>query len=152
MTGRKNKTIYLLLASIVLLVGYLWLSLRPVEIVAVHQEHNHSNVLVKNFPLTAKGKIKWWLENQAMLKKQYGIPKPEPRGYFTINFWLFGDGYKEEGKYDRRCFNDIKTEKNCIEKKLLFSVDKSRNFDISFTANNGHYQLQENGKVVKFEY
>ena len=152
MIKRNNKVTYLLLAGMLLTVGFLWLSLRPTEIIAVHRDGSHSNVLVKSFPFTAKGKIEWWLENKEMLKSRYDIPKSDPDGYFTVNFWLFGDGYKEEGKYDRFCFSDMKTEKNCIEKELLFSIDKSKNFGISFTANNSYYRLKKNGKVVKFEF
>ena len=152
MIKRRNKIICLLLAGTVLLIGFLWLSLRPVEIVAVHQRNNFSDVLVKNFPFTDKGKIKWWLENQGMLKNRYGIPVPASNGYFDITVWLFDDGYKEEGKYDRLCFKNMKTEKNCIEKYKLFSVKKSPIYGVVFTANNGTYRLKKNGKVIKFEY
>ena len=95
---------------------FLWVFLRPVEIVAVHQDGNYSYVLVKNFPLTEKGKIDWWLMNKDMLKQRYGIPKPASYGAFTIVFWDFSGGYMEEGKYDRRCFADMKPPVNCIEK------------------------------------
>ncbi len=32
---------------------------RPVEVIAVHQDKNWSTVLVKNFPITADGKVDW---------------------------------------------------------------------------------------------
>ena len=152
MIRRNNKATYLLLAGMLLTVGFLWLSLRPVEIVAVHQRNDFSDVLVKSFPLTAKGKIKWWLENKEMLKSRYNTPRPDPDGSYTISFWLFGDGYKEREYKDRLCFEDMKTEKNCIEKGMIFSVDKSKNSGIVFTANNGTYRLKKNGKVIKFVY
>lgn len=54
----KNKIICVLLLSGCALLGYLsWLSLRPVEIVAVHEDQNFSSVLVRNFPFTDKGKL-----------------------------------------------------------------------------------------------
>ena len=149
MTERKNKTVYLLLAGMIFLVACLWLSLRLVEVIAVHQDDNYSDVLVKNFPFTAKGKIKWWFKNNEMLKSRYGILKPDPDGAFTINFWLFGDGYKEEGKYDRRCFEDMKTEKNCIEKKMLFTVRNNDENIITFITYNGRYIIGEDGKIIK---
>ncbi|WP_337587795.1 DUF943 family protein, partial [Yersinia wautersii] len=44
------------------LLGYVfWLLLHPVEIVSVHQRNDYSDVLVRNFPLTDKSKINWWL-------------------------------------------------------------------------------------------
>lgn len=149
----KNKKIFgLLFLMGCILPGYLlWLLLRPVEIVAVHEDGNHASVLVNFFPFADKGKISWWLENKAMLKDKYSIPKPDSEGSFTIVFWDFGDGYKEEGKYDRRCFDDMKTKENCIEKDAVFSVSNSRNLGTIFTVYDGKYQLKENGKVVKYE-
>ncbi|WP_162147573.1 DUF943 family protein, partial [Yersinia wautersii] len=47
--SKKNICALLLLGSI--LLGYFfWLSLRPVEIVAVHKDGNFSAVLVRDFP------------------------------------------------------------------------------------------------------
>lgn len=134
------------------MAGYLlWSSLRPVKIVAVHENGNHSYVLVRNFPYTDKGKINWWLKNKNTLKNQYKIPKPATYGSFTIIFWLFGDGYKEEGKYDRFCFEDMKGPANCIEKEAVFSVSNSTNLGIVFTVEDGRYQLKKNGEIVKLK-
>jgi len=151
MTIKNKKIISVGLLVIMVLLGYwLWLSLRPVEIVAVHQEGSHSSVLVKSFPLTEKGKINWWLKNKDMLKRRYGIPKPSSYGNFTIIFWDFGDGYKEEGKYDRLCFNDMKGPVNCIEKDAIFSVDNSPNLGTVFTVyDGGDYRFDKNGKLIE---
>ncbi|HDJ2770845.1 TPA: DUF943 family protein, partial [Serratia rubidaea] len=70
-------------------------------------------------------------------------------GNFSITFWLFGDGYKEEGKYDRRCFNDMKTNINCIEKDIVFSVSKSKNLGVVFIVDHGIYRIDKNGKITK---
>jgi len=147
----KNRKIrYLLSLSLAVLLGYaLWLAIRPVEIIAVHQRRNHSDVLVKTFPFTTQGKINWWLENEKILKEKYDIPKPASYGGFTIIFWYFGDGYKEEGKYDRFCFEDMKTKKNCIEKEHAFEVSYSDSMGMTFITDSGEYRLNKNGKVVK---
>ncbi len=149
----KNKKAILLLflSGCVLSACWLRLSLRPVEIVAIHHRSSgFSDVLVTNFPPTDKGKINWWLKNKDMLKDKYGIPKPDSDGYFYVTFWLFGEGYKEEEKYDRLCFNDIKTKENCIEKDAVFSVDKSRNTGVIFTVYDGdNYRLSHNGDIIK---
>ncbi|VTP60655.1 Enterobacterial putative membrane protein (DUF943) [Serratia rubidaea] len=73
----KNKNLLYILAMIAfLLVGsFFWFSLRTVEIFAVHENDNFSDVLVKEFPLTDHGKINWWLNNKAMLKERFNIPK-----------------------------------------------------------------------------
>ncbi|WP_312064488.1 DUF943 family protein [Pantoea septica] len=151
MTAKNKKILILFLLAVCLLLSYwIWLCLRPVEIVAVHQENNYSDVLVRSFPPTDKGKIAWWLKNKDMLKEKYDIPKPSSYEYFTVIFWEFGDGYKEEGKYDRLCFKDMKPPINCIEKDAIFSVDKSRNMGIMFTVYDGdNYRLDQNGDIIK---
>lgn len=152
MKSKHKKVFYIFLFLICAVCAYIiWLSVRPVEIVAVHEDGSHSSVLVKNFPMTDKGKINWWLEHKDMLKEKYDIPKPEADGYFTVIFWLFGDGYKEEGKYDRRCFDDMPPPVNCIEKDAVFAVDNSKNTGIIFTVYNGTYQLKSNGEIVKLK-
>ncbi|HGM6861819.1 DUF943 family protein [Serratia rubidaea] len=144
----KNKKIILIIGSAVVFYT-LWLLLRPVKVVAVHENRHFSSVLVNNFPFTTRGKIEWWLQNKDMLKERYGIPKPASYGDFSITFWLFGDGYKEEGKYDRRCFNDMKTKVNCIEKDIVLNVRNSKNMGVVFFANGGIYRIDKNGKITK---
>ncbi|ANJ92289.1 DUF943 family protein [Serratia plymuthica] len=146
----KVKTLCTLFLIVCALLGYvLWLSLRPVEIVAVHKDREFSSVLVKNFPVTDKGKINWWLSNKEMLKEKYRTPEPASDGFFAITFWDFGEGYKEEGKYDRRCFDDMKTKFNCIDKNRVFSVENNRSNDILFTVHDGIYRMGKNGNIIK---
>ncbi|NIF34361.1 DUF943 family protein [Enterobacter sp. Cy-643] len=146
----KNKIIIsLLLSGGVFLGYYLWLSFRPVEIIAVHQRNSYSDVLVSNFPFTNKGEIDWWLKNKEMLKTKYDIPKPSSYGSSSIVFWLFDDGYKEEGKYDRLCFNDMATKVNCIDKNTVLTVGNSQRYGTRFTLSDGIYRVDENGRVIK---
>ncbi|WP_241609543.1 DUF943 family protein [Rosenbergiella australiborealis] len=147
----KNKKIIcaLLLVICALLSYFLWLSLRPVEIIAVHQRRNYSDVLVKNFPLTEQGRINWWLKNKKMLKDMYNIPKPAQDGFFTIIFWYFGDGYKETDGYDRLCFDDMKPPINCIDKDSLIMVNNSKNTGLYFILDSGTYRINDSGKRVK---
>lgn len=147
----KYKTTLFALSffACLLLACVRWLSLRTVEILAVHENGNHSYILVKKFPFTDKGRINWWLENKDMLKNKHEAPQPDTDGFFTVVFWDFGDGYKEEGKYDRFCFEDMKTPKNCIEKNKVFTVSYGRNMGLSFTTNNKIYRMKEKGQIVK---
>ncbi|WNJ79774.1 DUF943 family protein [Cedecea neteri] len=153
MTFKNKKVLSLLVIASCVLAGYLlWESLRPVEIVAVHHRNRgFSDILVTHFPYTDKGKINWWLENKSALKYKYNIPDSGRDNYFNITFWLFGDGYKEEGKYDRLCFNDMKSKENCIEKDAVFSVSNSINLGTIFVTYDGEYQLRENGDIVNFD-
>ncbi|WP_312454960.1 DUF943 family protein [Pseudescherichia sp.] len=150
MKRKHTEIIFLLLLFASVLTTYLiWISLRPVSIIAVHQDDDYSSVLVKNFPITEKGEIDWWFKNKDMLKSRYEIPKPSSYGSFTIIFWDYGDGYKEEGKYDRLCFYDMPPPKNCIDKNIVFYVSYSKNSGMYFITNNEKYYLKENGKIVR---
>jgi len=55
-----------------------WINLRPVELVAVHQHNEFAYILVRNFPLTDRGKIAWWLAHADELKAKYAFPRPGP--------------------------------------------------------------------------
>lgn len=146
----KRNVVLLMLVS-VFAAYFIWQSFRSVDIVAIHQRDNFSDVLVNNFPYTDKGKINWWLKNKDRLKKEFDIPKPASYGSFTIDFWLFGDGYKEEGKYDRLCFDDMKGPINCIEKDVVFTVSNDQENRIHFTTYDGEYILKDNGEIKKYE-
>ncbi|MGV3346572.1 DUF943 family protein [Enterobacteriaceae bacterium LUAb1] len=151
MTVKNKKTLYTLLLIGCALPGvFLWLSLRSAEVVVVHEDGSSIDILVKNFPITSKGKINWWLKNKNGLKEKYNIPKPEQDGYFIIIFWLFGDGYKETDGYDRLCFDDMKTEINCIDKNRIFSISNSKNRGTIFTVSDGEYHIKD-GKIVKLK-
>ncbi len=126
-----------------------WINLRPVQLVAVHQHDEFAYILVRNFPLTDKGKIAWWLAHADELKAKYGFPRPGPYGLFSISFWDFEDGYKEDA-YDLLCFSDMKTKKNCIEKNIVFSVENTIEGTVFFTTYNGRYTLRD-GKIVPFK-
>ena len=151
MKSKNNKIPLTIFIVIFILIAYFfWRSLRPVDIIAVHQDDDYSSVLVRNFPITDIGQINWWLKNKDMPKRRYGIPKPSSYGNFTIIFWDFGDGYKEEGKYDRLCFNDMKGPVNCIEKDAIFSVDNSPNLGTVFTVyDGGDYRFDKKGGIIK---
>ena len=151
MKAESHKTLYVLLLVAVGVFGYcLWVAFRPVEIVAVHHRTNgFSSVLVRNFPLTDRGKITWWLKNKAMLKEKYDLPKSAKDGDFTVTFWLFGDGYKEGDGYDSLCFEDMKPPVNCIDKNKVFTAENDRNRGVLFVVKNGVYRINENDKIVK---
>lgn len=148
--GKYGLTLLWLLC--VLIIYVYMLGGRRGEIIAVHQRNNYSDILVKNFPATDKGRIQWWFENKDKLKTQYNIPQPASYGSFTVTFWLFGDGYQEEGKYDRLCFADMPTKKNCIDKNSLMMVRYAKNTGLSFRLDGGVYRIKENGEMIKEKY
>jgi len=126
-----------------------WINLRPVEVVAVHQDDQLTYILVRNFPLTDKGKITWWLAHANELKAKYAIPRPGPYGLYFIIFWDFGDGYKEDA-FDLFCFSDMKTKKNCVDKNFVFMVNNTRDGTVVFTTDVDKYTLK-NGKMIPYK-
>lgn len=142
---RKARYIIIIVGSV--LMGYfLWSISHPVKIIAVHGDSNYSSVLVKNFPLTDKGKIDWWLKNKDMLKSRYNIPNPAVYGGYNITFWNFSDGYKEY-KYDRLCFEDMQTKINCIDKESVLTIKRFNYEKEIFITYEGRYKLQGDGRT-----
>jgi len=148
----KIKKILLILLGLILVV-FLYITyrdLQPVEIVGVHHRNNYSSVLVRDFPVTNHGKIDWWFKNKDMLKEKYDIPKSAGYGNFTVIVWDFAKGYLEEGKYDRLCFDEIKTTANCIEKSSLARISYSEREGLSFVVDdNGEYKKDKNGRYSR---
>ncbi|WP_442892469.1 DUF943 family protein [Cedecea sp. MMO-103] len=135
-----------------LLAGYcLWLAFRPVEIVGVHKRNSYSHILVKNFPLTNKGKVHWWLKNKAMLKEKYDVPGTGKDAFFEIIFWYFGNGYVETDGYDRLCFDDLEPPLNCIDKDKAFTVWQDRYKNTVVIFRDGQYRLSEKGDLIKYQ-
>ncbi|PWW09175.1 uncharacterized protein DUF3289 [Mangrovibacter plantisponsor] len=124
---------------------------RPVDIVAVHSESDASVILVKNFPYIDKGKINWWLENKSNITSQYHLPLSSPGNFYRVSFLDFGDGYKKLGKEDRICFDDMKTDVNCVDKNVIFSVDKNVDGQFFFHTYNGQYRLTAKGEVQEYK-
>ncbi|AJJ54229.1 hypothetical protein BZ17_2763 [Yersinia pseudotuberculosis IP 32953] len=141
-----------------------WEISRPVEIMDIYidnfSEGYYSNhIMVKNFPITDKGKLAWWKDNKTMLKEKYGIPKPYQDGRFSISIWDFSNGYKKMPTGDLRlstdssdllCFDEMKTEKNCIDKNWIMDIEKIRDNRIFFSMGNSSYQQPvEGGEITK---
>lgn len=152
----KNKIILFIIFLLLSLVltYFLWLFLRPVKIVNVHKDSDIIHILVENFPLTDKGKINWWLENEKKIKIHYNVSQSESHKSFTVIFWDFGNGYKEKGdesKDDRFCFSDLLPPKNCIEKSKLFYISSGKDTGISFVTDHAIYRIKNDGELVKME-
>ncbi|UDQ81512.1 DUF943 family protein [Erwinia rhapontici] len=140
---------YYILMLMVFFGVLLWECYQPIKIIAVHQDGNYSEVLVKDYPFTDEGKIKWWLKNKTILKEKYNIPRPSEDGRYHVILWDFGDGYKEGDGYDSLCFDDMPPPINCIDKNKVITIGHNINSSASFTVSGGVYFLQDNGLIVK---
>lgn len=149
LTSRSGA--WILVGEIMFCVILGWF-LQPAEVVAVHNEGDYSEVLVRHFPVTDKGKINWWYRNELFLKSHYKMPNPGKDSLYEITFWDFGEGYKEDDEYDRLCFDDMKTKLHCIDKNYLFTVENDRHGNLLFSVNDGTYHTNKKGKLVKQKY
>lgn len=150
-----------LAATAVGMIYTAWMLSRPVEVIAVHHGQYISQLLVKNLPVTGKGKIEWWEENKSMLKEKYGIPKPFDYGMYSVTVWDFGKGYQIEAPDENTffpsddtsyllCFDDMKTKENCINKKnWRMDINKTRGGDIRIRVKGASYRQLNNGDFIK---
>lgn len=120
----KCKALLLCLA-VAAVVWLLYLALSPTKIIAVHVSDRAARILLEHPPLTRRTKILWWKQNVDMLRQQYNIPVIDADGYFYVSVWDFADGYKEEERKDRLCFDDMQPPRNCIEKQWVMTIQRS---------------------------
>ncbi|MBT8767886.1 DUF943 family protein [Metapseudomonas boanensis] len=136
-----------------------WRLSQPVQIDAVHRDGSYSNVLVRHFPLTDRGRIDWWEQNKAWLKNGYGIPEPEADGSFVVLFWAWDGVYRVDRGIDQdsdlRCFDDLPPgQANCIVKSdIPLEVSRSRDggliFYIGRDRRSIYSQTEEGGELKR---
>ncbi|TPW44621.1 DUF943 family protein [Mixta tenebrionis] len=134
----KNKIVILMAILLVIAVIYI-ISNSRAEIIVTDQELNFSNIAVKHFPVTEKGKIAWWKENKQKLKHEFNIPVPARNGDWYISIWNYGEGFKAPPEGDVRIFNSEtrdmmcfnKDINKCIEKELLMRIENNRKSEVN---------------------
>lgn len=118
-----------------------WRLQQATEIIAVHSNEKGTafRVIMKYPPVTDKGKIKWWEENNMIMNDKYHVPVD--KGSYLISFWV--SDYKKNSNADQEgdllCFNDMNTTANCIEKNnnpltILYNHDTHQ---MMISLNNG---------------
>lgn len=120
-----RKLVILSLAIALCIIGYLFTVKPNVSIIAAHYDGSTAQIIVNKLPSTDSNKINWWQRNQNEILEKYNIPTGD-KIPFLIVIYAFGDGYQVEGKEDRLCFSDIKPPKNCIDKKILMMIWRTR--------------------------
>lgn len=117
-----------------LVEAYLYLNRQDVKVIDAHYNGHTVAIIVDRLPLTDSSKIKWWESHQDKIRSKYHIPAG-PEGPFLIDVFAFGEGYQEEGKEDRLCFEDIKPPQNCIDKNILMSIWTTREGGVKYFFN-----------------
>ncbi|WP_436876900.1 DUF943 family protein [Siccibacter turicensis] len=142
------RDVLIILTAIVVLYS-LFISLRPVEVVAVYHDNNYIDVIVKHFPSDDMDKITWWLDHKKTLSSKGVIPSSSSLHHYSITFWDYGQGFKPKDD-DALCFAEIKSSVNCIDKKALLIVSNDNAGDVYFTVDNARYRL-DNSNIIKIE-
>lgn len=159
---------------ITLLCGYFLWNQRPVKIIRTggcldydprfsqglfrgsergFSDNEYYNIIVDHMPLTEWGRIHWYLEHKAELKRKYNIPASSS---YHITFWDIGSGFKDgdkSGDGDLACFTKVDgSNENCLEKNVLLSVDfdKGRWEEFRFTGCHNYWIVMPNGRPGLF--
>ena len=155
MTKRMFSMLIIIMTSC-LFACVVWWESHPTKIDAVHRNGNFSDVLVSHFPLTDSGRIEWWEKNKAYIKAEYGVPEPNPDGYFEILFWSWDGTYRVDHGTDEdsdlRCFADVPGKARCMVKSNIpLQVTHLRDGGYIYDINRGErlYSRQENGGEVR---
>lgn len=122
------------ISTLVLLLcffSYLVIKKQDVSVINAHYDGSTAQIIVDRLPFLESDKIAWWVKNKESIMEKYNIPSGK-NSPFLISIYAFGDGYKEEGKEDRRCFSDIKPPKNCIDKNIIMSIIRTRSGSIKY--------------------
>ncbi|WP_416410726.1 DUF943 family protein [Pantoea sp. App145] len=129
--------------------AYVYLNNREVKVVDVHHGKYATDIIVNHLPLSQSNRINWWLNNEGKIFSNYNISPGNEGEPQLVTIFAFGDGYKELGKEDRLCFDDIKPPKNCIDKDILMYVDRTRNGDLEFSFASSVYLRTKDGSITK---
>ena len=133
---RKFKVLKVIL--IVSLLFFLGQELLPVKVIGIHKPGTTSTVVVvKNFPITREGKIRWWEKNRLQLQQKFpfiGSPQNH-RVLFFVSSYRKNHGTDEDS--DLLCFKDMASEKNCISKEnrplvVWYNPDSSIEYETQY--------------------
>ncbi|VTQ56560.1 Enterobacterial putative membrane protein (DUF943) [Campylobacter jejuni] len=131
-----RKIIVIVTVLCIAISGYLLL-FRKTEIIFVHHVKGDTDIVVRNFPLTQVGKIIWWennkdnplIKNEISDVDEYGNYfvgiEDIGVGFITVSEARFSSWYSF-AKNDLICFDEIKSERRCIEKNNLMMIHNSR--------------------------
>lgn len=172
MKCKKDKIFFGIL--IILISGYFLWNLRPVKIIRAggyldydprfsqglfrgsergFSDKIYYDIIVDHMPLTEWGRIHWYLDHKDELKKKYNIPSSTS---YYITFWDIGGGFidgDKSGDGDLACFTKVdNSNKNCLEKNPLLSVnfDKGRWVEFHFNGCHNYWYIKPNGRPELF--
>lgn len=149
----------LLLIFLVAMIFMTWRITRPVQIVGVYRGNYASDIIIKNSPLTSRQFVNWWVNQQDFIFQTYG-PFENKYDLFKIAIWDIGAGFQKFDDWrpgllfdfssEQRCFEEIKSSKNCLDKNArIMDVFKNSDNVVVFYINRDTYYLFEDGEIIK---
>lgn len=99
----------------------LW-TLKPVTILYTGTER-FNDVVVDHLPLTDRDRIQWFRNHKEELKNRFNIGNIF---YYKIFVWDVGNGFTNHilsRHSDLYCFDKMQSEKNCIDKNRLLTIE-----------------------------
>ncbi|WP_414147377.1 DUF943 family protein [Erwinia sp. BNK-24-b] len=127
----KRHIVIIVIAALAIYFFSSFLNRQDVTVIDAHYDGHTAQIIVDRLPFSKSAKIDWWLSNQGKIRSKYRIPSGN-KGPFLIAVFAFGEGYQEEGKEDRLCFNDIKPPRNCIDKNILMTIWRTRDGGVKY--------------------
>ncbi|MBS1205965.1 MAG: hypothetical protein H6R25_2864 [Proteobacteria bacterium] len=126
-----RKIVIFSLAVVLCIIGYLFAGKPNVSVIDAHYDGSTAQIIVNKLPAIDSDKINWWEKNQNEILGKYNIPIGD-KIPFLIVIYAFGEGYQVEGKEDRLCFSDMRPPKNCIDKKILMMIWRTRDGGVKY--------------------
>lgn len=126
----KQKYAFIIILMTILFIYFFFM--RKARVIYVHEDEYNTVIVVRNFPITQWGKIFWWENNKGFIKEKYGVPRNYNMGDYSIAILNESDGFKKDTEAnfywfsfehaDLYCFDEIKSEKRCVEKNILMNI------------------------------
>ncbi|WP_241617462.1 DUF943 family protein [Rosenbergiella epipactidis] len=135
---------------IFLIVAYwIWIAARPAKIVSV----NNGVVFVQHLPMTAEGKLKWWLKNRALLQKEYQIiDTPDNFTVVIMNFSGYErlpTGTRDGSVDDYTCFDDTDDgHKECVYNSIAIVIRGGVDSKVFVNIGDNTYTQSSDGWVI----
>lgn len=145
----KRFMVVMTVLLIITIVLYGYMNNREFQVIDAHHGEYTAQILVNHLPLSTSESIDWWVNNQSAILTKYKIRPSNAGGPWYIKIFSFGDGYQESGREDRLCFEDVPPPKNCIDKDILMSIDRTRDGETKIRRRDAIYILTKEGGITK---
>ncbi|MDE8558852.1 DUF943 family protein [Pantoea vagans] len=151
----KIKKTFVFITVLTILIFFYVIFFNSPKILAVHGSDSVKELLVKYMPYTDSDKIKWW--------DNTGVKTISSRETYNVSIWNFDGKYeklapKNSGAFPNQdtdyllCFDDIKAEKNCIDKSSwLMDITKTKDGYTYYRLEDVSYYRKPSGELVKGE-